>query len=65
VVTSELMSLAAPGAVVMHAALTTLEPVLSAEVYDGPRSVASEQARNLLGVERAVLRALVTGDWEV
>ena len=64
-VTSELMSLAAPGAVVMHAALTALGLALAAEVFAGPRSVAAEQARNLLGVEQAVLRALVTGDWEV
>jgi ornithine carbamoyltransferase len=46
-VTPSLMSLAAPGAVVMHAAAT-----------------AREYALNLLGVEQAVLRALVTGDWE-
>ena len=45
-VTPELLSFAAPGALVLHATPT------------------SEQAANLLPVEQAVLRALVTGDWE-
>jgi ornithine carbamoyltransferase len=34
-------------------------------VIDGPASVVWEQAANLLPVEQALLRALVTGDWEV
>ena len=41
-VTPQLMSFAAPGAVVLH-----------------------EVPANLLAVEQAVLRTLVTGDWEV
>ena len=47
-VTPELMTHAAPGAVVMNAVPT-----------------ARERALDLLGVEQAVLRALVTGDWEI
>jgi ornithine carbamoyltransferase len=64
-VTPELMSFATPGAVVMHAIPTARRRALSTDVFDGPRSVTSEQALNLLGVEQAVLRVLVTGDWEV
>jgi ornithine carbamoyltransferase len=58
-VTPELMSLAAPGAVVMHAT-----PLLR-DVLAGPRALTSEQVANLLPVEQAVLRTLVTGDREV
>jgi ornithine carbamoyltransferase len=58
-VTPELLSFAAPGAVVMHAT-----PMLR-DVLARPRALASEQAANLLPVEQAVLRALVIDDWEV
>ena len=63
-VTPELMSLAAPRGVFMHAIGTAHEREVHREVLDGPRSVIAEQAANLLPVEQAVLRALVTGDWE-
>ena len=36
-----------------------------AEVIDGRLSLAGEQVANLLPVTQAVLRALVTGDWEL
>jgi ornithine carbamoyltransferase len=58
-VTPELLSRAAPQAVLMHAMPTT--PGL----HESPRSVTAEQVANLLGVEQAVLRVLVTGDWEL
>jgi ornithine carbamoyltransferase len=40
-------------------------PEAHAEVIDGRLSLAGEQVANLLPVTQAVLRALVTGDWEL
>jgi ornithine carbamoyltransferase len=64
-VTTELMSLAEPPAVFMHAIPTVRGREVDEDVLDGPLAVTSEQTANLLPVEQAVLRALVTGDWEV
>jgi ornithine carbamoyltransferase len=63
-VTPELLSLAAPHAVFMHATPTARGREVHRAVLDGERSLTTEQAANLLPVEQAVLRALVTGDWE-
>ena len=40
-------------------------PEAHAEVIDGRLSLAGEQVANLLPVTQAVLRALVTGNWEL
>jgi ornithine carbamoyltransferase len=64
-VTPELMARAAPRAVFLHAIPTARGREVHRAVLDGPQSLTSEQAANLLGVEQAVLRALVTGEWEV
>jgi ornithine carbamoyltransferase len=53
----ELLSLAAPRAAFLHALPWT-------QAIETPASVTAEQAANLLGVEQAVLRALVSGEWE-
>jgi ornithine carbamoyltransferase len=64
-ITPELFARAAPRAVFMHAIPTTRGREVDRAVADGPQAVTSEQAANLLPVEQAVLRALVTGDWEL
>ena len=52
-------------AMFLHALPTARGRDAHREVLEGPNSLAAEQAANLLGVEQAVLHALVTGDWEV
>ena len=64
-VTPELLSRACPRAVFMHAIPTARGRAVHRDVLDGDRTLTSEQAANLLPVEQAVLRTLVTGDWEV
>jgi ornithine carbamoyltransferase len=64
-VTGRLMDLAAPGAVFMHPLPAHRGSEVESAVIDGPASVVWEQAANLLPVEQALLRAFVTGDWEV
>jgi ornithine carbamoyltransferase len=64
-VTTRLMQLAAADAVFMHPLPARRGREVDAAVIDGPASVVWEQAANLLPVEQALLRALVTGDWEV
>jgi ornithine carbamoyltransferase len=64
-VTSRLMELAAVDAVFMHPLPAHRGSEVETAVIDGPASVVWEQAANLLPVEQALLRALVTGDWEV
>jgi ornithine carbamoyltransferase len=64
-VTPDLLSRAAPGAVFMHAVPTARARAVHQAVLESGRSLTSEQAANLLPVEQAVLRALVTGDWEL
>jgi ornithine carbamoyltransferase len=63
-ITPELLSHAAPHAVFMHAIPTARGREVHRAVLDGERTLTTEQAANLLPVEQAVLRALVTGDWE-
>ncbi len=64
-VTARLMALAAPDAVFMHPLPAHRGLEVEAGVIDGPASMVWEQAANLLPVEQALLRALVTGEWEV
>jgi ornithine carbamoyltransferase len=64
-VTGRLMALAAVDAVFMHPLPAHRGGEVESTVIDGPASVVWEQAANLLPVEQALLRALVTGDWEV
>ncbi len=64
-VTGRLMQLAAADAVFMHPLPAHRGGEVESTVIDGPSSVVWEQAANLLPVEQALLRALVTGDWEV
>jgi ornithine carbamoyltransferase len=64
-VTARLMELAAVGAVFMHPLPVHRGGEVESAVIDGAASVVWEQAANLLPVEQALLRALVTGDWEV
>ena len=54
-----------PRAVFLHAIPTARGREVHRAVLDGERTLTSEQAANLLPVEQAVLRTLVTGDWEV
>ena len=63
-VTTELMELAAPRAIFMHPLPARRGREVAAAVLDGPASAVWRQAANLLPVEQAVLRALVTGEWE-
>jgi ornithine carbamoyltransferase len=64
-VTAGLMELAAVGAVFMHPLPAHRGGEVEPDVIDGPASAVWEQAANLLPVEQALLRAFVTGDWEV
>jgi ornithine carbamoyltransferase len=64
-VTARLMELAAADAVFMHPLPVHRGAEVEPGVVDGPESVVWEQAANLLPVEQALLRAFVTGDWEV
>jgi ornithine carbamoyltransferase len=64
-VTPDLLAHAAGRAVFMHAMPTARGREVHQAVIDGPQAVTAEQAANLLPVEQAVLRALVTGDWEL
>ena len=63
-VTEELMAAAAPHAVFLHALPARRGHEVAAGVIDGPSSAVWEQVANLVAVEQALLRALVTGDWE-
>ena len=64
-VTARLMELAAVDAVFMHPLPAHRGDEVESCVIDSPASAVWEQAANLLPVEQALLRALVTGDWEV
>jgi ornithine carbamoyltransferase len=64
-VTDELMRHAAAGSVFMHSLPARRGCEVEAGVIDGPSSAVWEQVANLVAVEQALLRALVTGDWEV
>ncbi len=58
-----LMRGASPSAVFMHCLPARRGEEVTAEVIDGPRSLAIRQAHNRLPVEQALLLTLVTGDW--
>ncbi len=58
-----LMHAASPAAVFLHCLPAGRGEEVTAEVLDGPRSLAIQQAHNRLPVEQAVLRTLITGDW--
>jgi ornithine carbamoyltransferase len=64
-VTSELIELAAPRAVFLHSLPARRGCEVDTEVLDGPTAVVWRQVANLVAVEQALVRALVTGDWEV
>ncbi|HEY5144294.1 MAG TPA: ornithine carbamoyltransferase [Solirubrobacteraceae bacterium] len=59
-----LMRTASPTAVFLHALPARRGDEVTAEVLDGPRSLAIQQAHNRLPVEQAVLHTLITGDWD-
>ena len=54
----ELMSLAAPDAVFMHCLPAHRSLEVTAEVLDGPRSIALDQAENRMYVQKAILHTL-------
>jgi ornithine carbamoyltransferase len=62
-VNDELMALAKPGAAFMHRRAGHHGQEVAEEIIDGPRSVAFQQARNLLPIEQAVLESLLSGSW--
>jgi ornithine carbamoyltransferase len=63
-VTAELMRLTAPRGIFMHALPAHRGQEVAADVIDGPASAVWQQAANLLPVEQALLRALITNNWE-
>ncbi|GAA2852119.1 ornithine carbamoyltransferase [Streptosporangium fragile] len=60
-VNAALMSLAAPGAVVLHCLPAYRDLEISAEVLDGPQSLVWDQAENRLHAQKALLHWLVSG----
>jgi ornithine carbamoyltransferase len=63
-VTPELMRLASPRAVFMHPLPAHRGCEVDVRVIDGPTSIVWQQAANLLPAVQAVLRGLITNDWE-
>jgi ornithine carbamoyltransferase len=63
-VTTELMRLAAHDAVFLHCLPAHRGEEVDVQVIDGPDSLVWAQAANRLPTEQALLRVLVTGDWE-
>ena len=57
-VNAELMSLAAPDAVFMHCLPAHRGLEVTAEVLDGPRSLALDQSENRMYVQKAILHTL-------
>jgi ornithine carbamoyltransferase len=57
-VNTELMSLAAPGAVFMHCLPAHRGLEVTPEILDGPQSVVLEQAENRMYVQKAILHTL-------
>jgi len=60
-VTSELVSLAAPDAIVMHCLPAYRGKEIDADVIDGPQSVVWDEAENRLHAQKALLEYLVCG----
>lgn len=58
-VTTDLLAAASPDVVAMHCMPAHRGEEIAAEVLDGPRSVALEQAENRRYVQEALLIALV------
>lgn len=63
-VTPELMMLAAPDVVFLHSRPAHRGQEVDDAVIDGPQSLVWRQAANRLPTEQALLRALVTGEWQ-
>jgi ornithine carbamoyltransferase len=63
-VTPSLMAAARPGAIFLHCLPAHRGEEVDAAVIDGPASAVFRQAANRLPTEQALLRALITGDWE-
>ncbi|MER5318297.1 ornithine carbamoyltransferase [Streptosporangium roseum] len=59
-VNAELMSHAAPGAIVLHCLPAYRDLEISADVLDGPRSLVWDQAENRLHAQKALLHWLVS-----
>jgi ornithine carbamoyltransferase len=64
-VTPQLMRLASRDAVFLHCLPAHRGEEVDAAVIDGARSLVWHQAANRLPTEQALLRVLVTGEWEV
>ena len=63
-VSPRLMADARGDAVFLHCLPAHRGEEVDAAVIDGPASLVFQQAANRLPTEQALLRALVTGDWE-
>ena len=63
-VTPSLMAAARSDAIFLHCLPAHRGEEVDAAVIDGPASAVFQQAANRLPTEQALLRALVTGDWE-
>jgi ornithine carbamoyltransferase len=63
-VTPVLMAAARSDAVFLHCLPAHRGEEVDSAVIDGPASLVFQQAANRLPTEQALLRALVTGDWE-
>lgn len=62
-VTTDLMSLAKPHAVFLHCLPAHRGEEVAAEVIDGPQSAVWQQAGNRLPTEQALLKELISGNW--
>jgi len=58
------MMLAAPDVVFLHSRPAHRGQEVDDAVIDGPQSLVWRQAANRLPTEQALLRALVTGEWQ-
>lgn len=58
-VNADLVSLAAPGALVMHCMPAHRGEEITEDVIEGPRSIVFDQAENRLHMQKAILEALV------
>ena len=61
-VTTDLLALAAPDAIVLHCLPAHRGKEIEAAVLDGPQSVIWDEAENRRHVQKAILTFLVSGD---